>query len=357
MIDYFVNCDWGTTHFRLRLVNGKTGDVFAQLSADDGVAELALQATGEKRAELFRVTLHRHVRALGTQVDVDVSRIPIIISGMASSSIGWRELPYAMLPFSLDAHNYVWQDMSDLHVGGLEGDHDHATQVSTKAGLHAAGVFLMSGVRADSDVLRGEETEAIGVAQLPEVSPLMNNAVLLLPGTHSKHIQVVDRQIVDFNTHMTGELYYMLRHHSSLLHSTRLSTEKDNVPLPLAGPSLETFREGLYKSKKAPLPTNLFQVRSRQLLDGCDPVSNTVFLSGLLIGAELLTLRQQWPGKRQLVLCAGRHLHEPYRIALETLYPSSVVAVVPPTSVARLSAIGQAVAFKQIFGTMGIRPS
>ncbi|MEA1950850.1 MAG: 2-dehydro-3-deoxygalactonokinase, partial [Planctomycetota bacterium] len=321
--EHFINCDWGTTRFRLRLVNGATGDTLARLRADDGVAALALRASGEDRAALFRDTLQGHVQTLGTRTDMDVNRIPIVISGMAGSSIGWRELPYAKLPFALDGKDALWQDLNNAS--------DQQDQA-----WHGASVYLFSGLRGDQDVLRGEETQVIGAAQLPQVAPLVDDAIILLPGTHSKHIEVVDRRIKDFHTHITGELYHTLRHYGSLQHSTESSSDHDDEPLLLAGPTLEAFCEGLDQSTKASLSANLFRVRSRQLLDGCEPSSNSAFLSGLLIGCEVLALRHQWPGRRPLVLCAGRRLSEPYQIAIETLCPNNSVIIVPADDVARL---------------------
>ena len=350
MDDYFINCDWGTTRFRLRLINGTTGDTLARLRSDDGVAALALRASGEDRAALFRDTLMRHAQALGTQVDADVSRIPIVISGMAGSSIGWRELPYANLPFAFDARDTLWQDLNDK-----SGRREDGPQNGRENDSHGAGVFLLSGLRGETDVLRGEETQVIGVAHLPQIAPLTANAIILLPGTHSKHVEVLDRRITDFHTHMTGELYYLLRHHGSLQHSTETSNTQDDEPVSLTGPMLEAFCEGLDQSKRASLPANLFRVRSRQLLDDCNPMSNSAFLSGLLIGAEILSLRRQWPDERPLVLCASRRLCEPYEIAIETLCSNSSVTIVPPADVARLSAIGQAVVFKRICETLPSR--
>ncbi|MBN2296473.1 MAG: 2-dehydro-3-deoxygalactonokinase [Pirellulales bacterium] len=336
MNGYFINCDWGTTRFRLRLIDTATGDMLARLRNDDGAAALALRAYGEDRATLFRDTLQGHMQTLATRAEMDLSRIPIVISGMASSSIGWRELPYAKLPFALDAKDAIWHNLNDTGKPG---------------GVHAAGVFLFSGLRSDKDVLRGEETQVIGVAQLPQVAPLMDDVLILLPGTHSKHVQVVDHRITDFHTHMTGELYHTLRHHGSLQHSTGSSAFQEDEPLLLTGPIRESFCEGLDESTKAPLSANLFRVRSRQLLDDCEASSNSAFLSGLLIGSEVQSLRHQWPDEKPLVLCAGQRLCELYEIALKTLCPKSSVTIIPPSDVSRLSALGQSVAFQHIFNT------
>ena len=48
-------------------------------------------------------------------------------------------------------------------------------------------VTLVSGVRAGADVMRGEESQILGLAQLPDF-PEDDHICLLLPGTHSKSV-------------------------------------------------------------------------------------------------------------------------------------------------------------------------
>src|SRR5262245_19902744 len=95
----FVSGDWGTSNFRLRLVD-KT--VVREVRTDEGTVKLAAQ--GGDRAEAFRSTLSRGLEQLKAPASA-----PVILSGMASSSIGWKELPYAKLPFSLDGRDAVWE--------------------------------------------------------------------------------------------------------------------------------------------------------------------------------------------------------------------------------------------------------
>ena len=180
----FVSGDWGTSNFRLRLVDGGVKD---EVRTDDGTAKLAAQP-GD-RAEAFRSVLAKGLERLQAP-----DSLPVIISGMASSSIGWKELPYAKLPFSLDGRDAVWEK--------IEGR-----------------VHLVSGLRSDIDVLRGEETEALGlVASLGRELPF--ESVFVLPGTHSKHLEVNPGGIAVFRTFMTGELFDVLARQSVLRHST-----------------------------------------------------------------------------------------------------------------------------------------
>ncbi|MBI3855862.1 MAG: 2-dehydro-3-deoxygalactonokinase [Planctomycetes bacterium] len=267
----FVSCDWGTSNFRLRRV--EQGAVKGEVRTDEGTAKLA--GLPGDRAEAFRSTLARGLEQLKAP-----DSAPVVISGMASSSIGWKELPYAKLPFSLDGRDAVWEKIDGR-------------------------VHLISGLRSETDVLRGEETETLGlVATLGREMPF--EAVFVLPGTHSKHLDVNPGGIAVFRTYMTGELFDVLARQSLLRHSTD----------PAAPFERAAFLEGVEESVKRPLPSSLFRVRTRQVLDKRSVPSNTSFLSGLLIGAELAALRGS---DVPVVVAAGERLRTSYGAAGEAL--------------------------------------
>ena len=218
-----------------------------------------------KSPEEFRI-------ALGTAMDSLGAAKPIVISGMAGSSIGWKELPYARLPFRLDG--------SDAVVNEIEPD-----------------TFLISGVRSEDDVMRGEETELLGL----EIG--REEAVAILPGTHSKHCVLRNGAMVSFRTFMSGELHALLGSHGILRQSV--------------GPGWDeaAFLEGIDASIREPLTSSLFKVRTRSLLHGKSPESNGSFLSGLLIGSELSALPEGVP----LILAAAGSIASPYRLAFRAL--------------------------------------
>jgi len=266
----FVSGDWGTSNFRLRLVDET---VVREVRTDEGTAKLAAQ--GGDRVEAFRSTLARGLEQLKAPASA-----PVILSGMASSSIGWKELPYAKLPFSLDGRDAVWEKIEDR-------------------------VYLISGLRSATDVLRGEETETLGlIASLGREMPF--EAVLILPGTHSKHLDVNPGGIASFRTFMTGEIFDVLSRQSVLRHSTDPSAPFDRA----------AFLEGVEESMRRPLTSALFRVRTRQVLDRRDAPSNTSFLSGLLIGAELGSLRGT---AVPVIVAAGERLRASYAAAAEVM--------------------------------------
>lgn len=276
----FIACDWGTSRLRVRW---RGPDGLREVASDDGASRLA--ARGGDRARVFEEALREALQRLGAPAG-----LPVLVSGMASSSIGWIELPYARLPFRLDGSGVVgrWTTSDDR-----------------------CRVCLISGVRDQDDMMRGEETQALGWAEAVEQAghALPERAMLVLPGTHSKHIRVESGALTSISTFMTGELFEVFCRHSVLRHSvateaTSAGTGDSEVPVDSGA-----FSEGVRASARPGLAAALFQVRSRQVLSGRDPVSNRSFLSGLLIGAELRSLEA---GEAPVILAAGKGLPEAY---------------------------------------------
>lgn len=292
----FVACDWGTSNFRLRLVDRK---VLREVRTDDGTAKLA--AAGGDRPKAFKTVLDDGLKRLKAPASV-----PVVISGMAGSSIGWKELPYARCPFAFDGRNAVWERIEPR-------------------------VYLVSGLRTETEILRGEETEAIGlVEKIGRDMPF--EAVFVLPGTHSKHMDVNPGGIAAFRTYMTGELFDLLGRQSVLRHSTDPAAPFDKA----------SFLEGVEESTKKPLTGALFRVRTRQVLDRKPAASNSSFLSGLLIGSELGSLRGS---DVAIILAAGKTLRGSYTLAAEALGLGPRLRAVDSEG---LSVLGQSVLLKRM---------
>ena len=297
----FASCDWGTSTFRLRLPPGVRP---REIRNQSGVASLANR--GGDRAQGFRDTLNQARSALSIPTEM-----PILISGMASSSLGWKELPYAELPFALDGSDAIWTDL---------GEH----------------LYLISGARGATDMMRGEETQALGVAALLGKT-LPPEAILILPGTHSKHLTLRNAQITEIRTFMTGELFDLLMRQSVLRHSTTPDATFDAT----------SFQDGVTATRTHSLIAKLFRVRTRQVLDHHDAESNTSFLSGLLIGTELAELAEN---KHPLLVAATEPLLQAYRLAVQVLDLPTRVQFLDAD---QLTELGQAVLLPQILRASG----
>jgi len=184
----------------------------------------------------------------------------------------------------------------------------------------ALPVLLISGLTTGTDVMRGEETEIIGLFSQPDYAGYRGNAVLLLPGTHAKHVRIANGRITTFATYMTGELFAVLAEHSIL----RFSLAAEDT-----GDGAEDFADGVRDAGTAPLSRVLFHVRARQLLDNCSPARNRAYLSGVLIGTEAHGLRATCPADTPVLLCAGSRLADAYRRAFAVLGMAERIIPVP----------------------------
>lgn len=288
---YFLSCDWGTTRFRLRLVEQESKRIAAEFVSSQGIQALAsLHPAMTTRHHAMEAELVQAMATLGVAERKD---IPFVISGMASSNLGWHSLPYARLPTKVDGRSFIYRDL----------------QIANRK------VRLVSGLCSDCDVMRGEETELIGIFSSPERHVLSKHCVVILPGTHSKHVYLRDGNIIDFTTFLTGELYHLLRSNSTLIQPGASTFAS------------EPFLDGVQASRKFGLSAALFKTRSRNVL-GLLPANHTAaFLSGVLIGAELRTLTRI--ATKKIVLAASEELSRPYTLALGDILPEVEVVRIP----------------------------
>ena len=295
---------------RLRLV-AASGQVEAEVASDDGAAriqEAVLRHEGgsedrgrleARRAGRFEETLARRIAELASHSAERLEGLPVVVSGMASSSIGWRELPYGTLPMALDGRSLPAARMS-----------------LTSAGRHE--VLLVSGLRAEADVLRGEEVEALGLLSMERYHRFAADGLLVLPGTHSKHLRVVGRRITTFQTFMTGELYDVMAR-SSILRSSVDPAALEGAWWQTSPELSEVFRGAAAASQGRALSASLFTVRARQVLERRSPAWCAAHLSGLLVGAELAGAASSVPEATPILIGASSRLETPYRLACDAL--------------------------------------
>lgn len=289
----FLGCDWGTTSFRLRLIEGGSRRVLAEQVEPAGIRHFA-GLTPADRAERMTAYLAERIEQW-TEVGPEV---PFVVTGMASSTVGWRELPYAEVPFQLDGGNAV--------VGSLA--------LPTRGGCRRRGL-LVSGVRTADDIMRGEECALVGVHALYATLTNASMPVLcLLAGTHPKHAQVCDGRLESFRTYLTGELFEILSKDSILAASVR-RLEGGIEPI------WDEFHAGVLCTKTLGLSAALFHVRTRQVLRSIGPERNIWFLSGILVGDELNGVARNH-GDATLCLIGEASRVSLYREALKILAPT-----------------------------------
>ena len=115
---HFLSCDWGPSSFRLKLVETGTLKTLADVQNTQGIASVN-QSWQTAKNEQYRFPFYASVIAsaiaiLENKLNNPLSGVPVILSGMASSTLGMIQLPYKQLPFKTDG--------SDLKVERVFGE-------------------------------------------------------------------------------------------------------------------------------------------------------------------------------------------------------------------------------------------
>ena len=268
-----IGVDWGTSSLRAFLI-GAEGEVIDGVSSPEGIMQVS--------DKCFEAVLDRLIGPWVAQ-----AKLPILASGMITSRNGWVETPYAAMPLGADD---LAQALKSFEVANGTLIH-FVTGASTE---HAGG----------PDVMRGEETQIIGASSLG-----LNDGTFVMPGTHSKWVQVVDGRIVDFSTYMTGEVFAALKGHTIL--GTLM--EGDDT-------SEEAFEMGVTAGLKggANLLHNLFDVRTLPLMGKIAKGSTADYMSGLLIGTEVAAATCDVHEAGTLTIVGRSDLSDRYERALQT---------------------------------------
>ena len=212
-----------------------------------------------------------------------------LLSGMVGSRQGWQEAAYCPCPagFAELGARLLWLQPGRLAiVPGLS--------VQQHDGLPFA----------QHDVMRGEEIQIFGALALLG----LQDATVVLPGTHSKWAQVSQGRVSGFRSFMTGEVYALLAQHSIFSRT-----------LPADAPWHEaTFQAAVRLAQNTPsVLSSIFGTRTLALFDTLPAEHHPDFLSGLLIGEELRAMLSQRTDP--LLLVGSASLTARYQSALQAL--------------------------------------
>jgi 2-dehydro-3-deoxygalactonokinase len=253
----FVAVDWGSTRFRAYRV--EKGGVSDRISSARGIS-----TTPPEELAAGLVAELAPWRAW-----IEGGRVPVLMAGMIGSNRGLRDAGYQRLPVDLDA------------LASADARVEVATPLATKVSIRS-GLALAQGEAFD--VMRGEEVQLYGAHRL-------RAAVLyVFPGTHSKWVPIDHAsgraQVRTFSTMMTGELHAWLVADSMVCRG-----------IPDAPPwSDDAFARGVARAAAAgDVIEETFRTRARWLLGDLPPASAPSFLSGLLIGHEIVTMTRRHP--------------------------------------------------------------
>ena len=258
-----IALDWGTTSLRAyKLAAG--GVVLEQRALSSGIMQLPKTPRvihGGECADGFELAFEE---ACGDWLEAQPD-LPVIACGMVGSAQGWREAAYCETP---------------ANVATL------GNSLQTLVSLRGTRVHIVPGVIQRSrlpNVMRGEETQVLGVLQnLPAEAG--GDLLIGLPGSHSKWVEVVEGRITHFDTFMTGEVFAVLSEHSILGRTQQQGAAFDGL----------AFDRGVQVALSADgelgVLSTLFSARTLGLTGELAPTAQADYLSGLMIGHELVAL-------------------------------------------------------------------
>ncbi len=270
---FVIIIDWGTSAFRAWLVQAETGVVQAEIPAGKGMRDLD---RAEFPAYCRSVLAPWHERAPDA---------PIYMAGMVGAPAGWVRAPQPALPVDLSAL---------------------ARDTIPAPGL--AGAYVIPGVRLQDDgadrhdVMRGEEVQIFGALALAG----QHSGVLCLPGTHSKWARVESGLMTDFTTAITGEMY------QAILEGTVVGRPADRT----APWSADAFKAGVAIARtEGGLLDQVFNARSRHLYAGLGVDQMASYISGILVGHEIRSLKDRYLSEKPILLVGSDALRPGYEAA------------------------------------------
>ncbi len=194
--------DGGTTNLRVTLLSDERKPLDS-IARDGGVRHTAVDGNNSylktTLAECIAQLLGRNGLEAG-----DVRRC--IAYGMITSDMGLLEIPHVSAPASAqDLKNamreQVFPEIAPFPIAFIPGVRNFAAPVD----LENFGMM---------DMMRGEETEAIG---LYDLLGLKEKAMLVLPGSHNKFVAMSEEgKIIGCMTSISGELLDAITHHTIL---------------------------------------------------------------------------------------------------------------------------------------------
>lgn len=273
----FIAVDWGASNFRAYAVD-TTGNVKQRTKAHQGVLRI--------RDGNYAATLKR---LLGKWFNKYPST-PILMTGMIGGEHGWQEVENVLAPVT----------EQDLAMG-VEKLFNHRFE---------RDIYIVPGVRINRDdnvsydEIRGEEVQVLGALQTL-ADP--KRSYICCPGTHSKWIVTENNTLCDINTFITGELFTLLSR-NGLLNNFCENNFTD----------LEVFNKGLeLVEKNGMLLNDIYTIRNKVMTQQVNQATTSSFLSGVLIGNEVLSAKKMFPEMQEAIIVGSPWLNDMYQLACQ----------------------------------------
>lgn len=250
----YITVDGGTTNTRVSLVEDRRIIVSKKISRG--------AKAGIDDREGLKIALKETISAILSENSLTENDIiKILASGMITSEFGLYEVPHVIAPAGI----------RELHSSMAEVSFPEICSIPF---VFVRGVKVLGGSLASTDIIRGEETELIGIMDDNE-----GECVYVLPGSHSKLIKTDEcGRITEFSTMLTGEMIAALSGNTIL---------KDAVDLSIDDYDVEHLCFGYNYALENGLNNALFKVRILKNIMKKNPTEVYSFFIGAILSDEI----------------------------------------------------------------------
>lgn len=265
---YAITIDTGTTNTRVSV--WKDNDIIAQSFQSVGVRDTAISGSKDTLIKGVKTAVDDAMKQAGITYS---DPLILLSSGMITSNVGLYELAHQIAPAGIAelAQGMVKVDMpevADQPIWFVPGVRNNADAVS------AENVEAM-------DIMRGEETETIGVIQS---MGLQGPALIILPGSHSKFIRIDEQnRITGCVTTIGGELLDVITQNTILASSLEhgFADEIDNASL----------LQGSRTCQQVGLSRSCFSVRILDMFAKQSKNQKANFLLGAVLSSDITAIK------------------------------------------------------------------
>lgn len=318
-----ITIDGGTTNTRVYLWKNRE-TLLASEKSEVGARNTIIDGNNKRLGH----AVHALIDNVLVKADISINSVDAIYaSGMITSEIGLYELGHIIAPKSVQEFSDAVKPMLLPNVCSKE-----ICFIPGLKNFPDSNVTLNNVL--DMDVMRGEETEAIGLlSEVPET-----DAILVLPGTHTKFIVVKDEKIIGCLTSMSGELLQLITQESII-------AEAVNKQFVSGVPEWEYFIKGAHNvALTHSFNRVVFSTRILSKFVSNDQNKCASYLLGVVLENDLDAIKY-WTLTRNIrnakVIISGK---EPLSSALKFLFDAdktfSDVRIYHPVNELPLSGIG-----------------
>ena len=263
----YITIDGGTTNTRINLV--RDGKIEKTIKKSIGAR------VGIENKEILKSEIKKAVNEITKDQADRIDRI--LASGMITSEFGLYDLPLILAPAGIE----------HLHNGMKETVLPEITNIPF---AFIPGVKISDGSLENTDIMRGEETEIIGLTE-----NLQSGCMYILPGSHSKLIETDDRgRIISFVTALTGEMIFTLSQNTILKDAVDLSQTEIDEEYLIKGYEYCEEKEINFALFKTRILKNIFLCTDREIYS---------FFLGVVLRGEIKEIIKS---KAQKIVIGGK---------------------------------------------------